>query len=116
MDNTGKSRRGLNNNKRTRPFYGETKMPVVELNVKEEYRVESIGDFVRKFNLFKEFKETFGCDIEDWNYPMSDIEAIDILLKKAFPKKWWFIEYHDEGDGYFIIYELNENEPILTEQ
>jgi len=90
-------------------------MPVVMLNVKEEYRVESIGDFVRTFDLFKEFKEIFGCDIDDWEYPISDEEAIEILLRKVYPKKVWFIEYHDENDGHFIIYELNESEPISLE-
>ena len=88
-------------------------MPVVSLSVVKEHRVENVVDFVESFGLEKLFKEIYGCDIDEWDFEESDYEVIVKLLNKAFPKKLWYVEYHDDGNlGYFIIYELNESEPL----
>ena len=71
-------------------------------------QVRDIQDFVKKFQKEKEFEKEFGCPIDEWQYEVSDEEAIRTLLSKEHePTGLYHVEYfcNDSGDdGYFMIY------------
>jgi hypothetical protein len=65
----------------------------------------SIFTFVNDWNLQDKFKEIYSVDIDNWEYDVTDIEAIVELLKND-PRKIIVI-YDSESDG-FDIYEVIE--------
>jgi len=66
----------------------------------------SICDFVHDWGLEKQFEKLTGSEIDEYDHDKCDMDLIIELLNKAYPKKDWVVEYVDDNDGWFKIYEL----------
>lgn len=72
----------------------------------EIYRIDNVYDFATNWDE-EWFKERYG-DIDDWDYPICDIEVLTEYYEEKDGK--YLITYDDvhldPGDAPFIIYKL----------
>jgi len=78
----------------------------LHIDILEEWKFSNVFEFVNGFKLKTEFKNKFGCDIDDWDYQLADSDIIDELLEDM--SGLYYSEYFGDGDGYFMIYKVNE--------
>ena len=70
------------------------------LNVKTEYYVSDIFEFVREFNAEALFEEETGKSIDDWDFEEFDSEVIERMLGRM-PKRY-FVHYDERSEGFLI--------------
>jgi len=90
-----------------------------QLNVEKEFEVSDVLDFIRTFNCEELARELFKIPeekkIENWEWHsapwnLPDEEVIGKLIE--YLEVDLMFEYHDEGSGYFVIYQLAKKNPI----
>lgn len=73
-------------------------MPVLALT--HEAWVASIFHFVKEYSKAERFKEKYGVDIDDWDHPISDEEAINELLNEEPENR--IVIFDEKSDGFDI--------------
>jgi len=83
---------------------------IINFRIINDHTCTDIQEFVKKLKLEKVFKKIFKCDIDNFE-ESQDSEAMDLLLENI--DGFWYWEYHDIGEGYFTIYEIDSKNPVV---
>ena len=78
------------------------------VKIKQKTLVTSLFDFLQTFKLEKQFMKDYKLKkVEDWKNSSFDSEIINKYLEKDLNKLYINI-FVDEGEGYFVIHEIQK--------
>ena len=81
---------------------------MVVLNYEIEW-TESIFTFVKEWNLEREFEKELGVKLDEWEFDVSDTEAIIKLLNK-YRKSENYVVFYDESSNMIAIIRITGND------
>ena len=73
------------------------------IDIDDTYWVDSLSDFVNKFELKDEFRDLTGQNIDDYNVESADDVMIEQLLNKYYPETKFIVYYSEASDGFELI-------------